>query len=92
MFDGLIGNGTGPETPRQAGERGFWVRLERMDTPALFLWGDRDRLVPAGFARHVERVLPEARSHVLSDCGHVPQFELPGPTHELLTGFLRDVA
>jgi pimeloyl-ACP methyl ester carboxylesterase len=75
-----------------AGERGFWVRLERMGTPSLFVWGDRDRLVPAGFARHVERVLPQARSHVLADCGHVPQFELPDRTHDLLTGFLDAVA
>ncbi|MDQ6838604.1 MAG: hypothetical protein M3137_09815 [Actinomycetota bacterium] len=35
------------------GRSGFWTWLPQMDTPALFIWGDRDRLVPAGFARHV---------------------------------------
>ena len=28
--------------------------------PALFLWGDRDRLVPSSFARHVADALPSA--------------------------------
>jgi pimeloyl-ACP methyl ester carboxylesterase len=71
-----------------AGDQGFWRRLEAMDTPACFLWGDRDRLVPSGFSRHVERALPEARSVVLSDCGHVPQFEHPDTTHGIVRGFI----
>jgi pimeloyl-ACP methyl ester carboxylesterase/putative sterol carrier protein len=71
-----------------AGERGFWRRLERLEAPALFLWGDRDRLVPAGFARHVGRALPAARSVVLEECGHVPQFEHPERTHELVGAHL----
>jgi pimeloyl-ACP methyl ester carboxylesterase len=74
------------------GERGFWVRLERLDTPAMFLWGDRDRLVPAGFDRHVRRVLPGARSRVLEDCGHVPQFEHPDRTHALIRSFMLSAA
>src|SRR5919106_5928870 len=44
------------------GQTGFWMRLERLERPAMFIWGDRDRLVPAGFDRHVRRVLPGARS------------------------------
>jgi pimeloyl-ACP methyl ester carboxylesterase len=74
------------------GERGFWVRLERLETPAQFLWGDHDRLVPPGFDRHVRRVLPGARSTILEDCGHVPQFEHPDRTHELIRSFMRAAA
>jgi len=70
------------------GERGFWDRLPGMDRPALFLWGERDRLVPARFARHVERALPHASSVVLEDCGHVPQYELPERTHRMVREFL----
>ena len=75
-----------------AGERGFWVRLERLETPSFFLWGDRDRLVPAGFSRHVTRVLPHARNIVIDDCGHVPQFEHPETTHGLVKDFLGSAA
>ena len=74
------------------GEQGFWRRLPSLTMPALFLWGDHDRLVPSGFARHVAAALPHARSVVLEDCGHVPQFELPERTHAEVREFLRDVA
>ncbi|MDP9341890.1 MAG: alpha/beta fold hydrolase [Actinomycetota bacterium] len=70
------------------GEHGFWDRLPAMDRPALFLWGQRDWLVPARFARHVERALPDATSVVLEDCGHVPQYELPERTHAMVREFL----
>jgi pimeloyl-ACP methyl ester carboxylesterase len=70
------------------GENGFWDRLPAMARPALFVWGERDRLVPARFARHVERALPDATSVVLEDCGHVPQYELPDRTHRMVREFL----
>jgi pimeloyl-ACP methyl ester carboxylesterase len=74
------------------GARGFWERLPGLQPPALFVWGDHDRLVPHGFARHVVRALPGCQSVVLRDCGHVPQFELPEKTHKLIRSFLRKVA
>jgi pimeloyl-ACP methyl ester carboxylesterase len=73
---------------RPFGPSGFWTRLERLRTQSLFIWGERDRLVPVGFAKHVETLLPHAESVVLEDCGHVPQFELPQRTHGLIESFL----
>ncbi len=73
------------------GERGFWDRLPSLQPPALFVWGDRDRLVPAAFARYVARALPEAGAIVLEDCGHVPQFEHPEEVAAMTRGFLADV-
>jgi pimeloyl-ACP methyl ester carboxylesterase len=73
------------------GDRGFWTRLEQMQIPSLFLWGDRDRLVPARFARHVVHAVPNAESVILPTCGHVPQFELPERTHQLIHEFLDDL-
>jgi pimeloyl-ACP methyl ester carboxylesterase len=52
------------------------------------VWGERDRLVPSKFARHVERALPAATSVILEDCGHVPQYELPDRTHGLIREFM----
>lgn len=71
------------------GDHGFWERLPRMAAPALFVWGDRDRLVPASFARHVTNAVPHSDSIVLEDCGHVPQFEHPEVTLQLIRDFLR---
>jgi pimeloyl-ACP methyl ester carboxylesterase len=56
---------------------------------ALFVWGRQDGLVPIGFARHVERVLPGAR-HLELDCGHVPQLEAPQQTHRAMARFLAE--
>lgn len=72
------------------GEAGFWDRLGALMPPALFLWGDHDQLVPWRFSRHVEAVLPHARSVVLPDCGHVPQFEHREATHRLVRTFLAE--
>src|SRR5437588_4228023 len=66
------------------GKHGFWERLHTLQPPALFVWGDHDRLVPARFAKHVQRELPKSRSVVMRDCGHVPQFEQPERTHRLI--------
>ncbi|MCW2777943.1 MAG: hypothetical protein JWN17_1668 [Frankiales bacterium] len=73
------------------GRNGFWARLPGLMPPALFVWGDRDRLVPASFARHVADALPDAGSVVMEDCGHVPQFEHPEETLALVRGFLSGV-
>ena len=66
------------------GERGFWTRLPSLTRPATFVWGERDRLVPAGFARHVVAALPQSSSIVLPDCGHVPHLEWPERTAEVI--------
>jgi pimeloyl-ACP methyl ester carboxylesterase len=70
------------------GDDGFWERLPGLAVPALFVWGERDWLVPSAFAEHVTRALPQAESVVLPDCGHVPQFELPQETTQLIRTFL----
>ena len=72
------------------GDRGFWQRIQGMTRPGLFVWGSRDLMVPSGFSRHVESSVPHARSIVLDDCGHVPQFELPDVTHKLIRDFFAE--
>ncbi|MFL5797705.1 MAG: alpha/beta fold hydrolase [Actinomycetota bacterium] len=70
------------------GDKGFWDRLPSLSRPALFVWGDRDRLVPSRFAPHVERALPKATSVVFEDCGHVPQYEHAERTNRMIREFL----
>lgn len=68
------------------GEEGLWTRMAGLEPPSLFVWGEQDTLVPIGFEKHVERVLPEAE-HLELGCGHVPQMEEPELTHEAMQGF-----
>jgi pimeloyl-ACP methyl ester carboxylesterase len=69
------------------GPDGFWTRLEALAPESLFVWGRHDTLVPIAFARHVKDALPAA-NHVEIDCGHIPQFERPRPTHAAILRFL----
>jgi pimeloyl-ACP methyl ester carboxylesterase len=70
------------------GQNGFWTRLESLQAPSLFVWGRKDVIVPAAFARYVRDALPSAQ-HLELGCGHVPQLERPRETHEAIHRFLR---
>ena len=69
------------------GAEGFWTRLRELQHESLFVWGQKDRLVPIAFARHVREALPGAQ-HFELPCGHVPQLEAPRETHEAVRRFL----
>jgi pimeloyl-ACP methyl ester carboxylesterase len=61
--------------------------LERISSPVLLVWGDRDRLV---FHRGAERLLeavPSARLELLRGIGHCPQVEAPERFTQLLLEF-----
>jgi pimeloyl-ACP methyl ester carboxylesterase len=69
---------------RPFGDKGFYPRLTELVPPALFVWGTHDKLIPAGFRRHVAEALPGAEQVVLDGCGHVPQVERPEQTVGML--------
>lgn len=73
------------------GRSGFWERLPALEPPALFIWGERDVLVPAAFAKFVTAALPGSSSVVLPDCGHAPQFEHPEHTGRLVREFIEQL-
>ena len=73
------------------GQNGFWPRLATLQADALFVWGQRDQLVPIAFARHVAAAVPHARQLEL-DCGHVPQIERPEQTNAAISEFFSRAA
>lgn len=73
------------------GSDGFWTRLEGLEPPSMFVWGDEDPLVPHAFSTHVGEAVPGARQIVLEQCGHVPQVELPEDTNGLIHDFMSSV-
>lgn len=69
------------------GPHGFWTRLGSLDVESLFIWGERDNVVPVAFASHVREAVPTAQ-HLFLNCGHVPQLERPRQTHAAIEQFL----
>jgi pimeloyl-ACP methyl ester carboxylesterase len=66
----------------------FFASLRRIKQPALVIFGDQDRLVPARLGVRLAQHLPNSELLVLPDVGHVPQFEAAEETLELLRAFL----
>ena len=62
------------------GRNGFWTRLKGLAVPALFVWGERDRLVSASFAHQVALTRPEVPQLLMPCVSHW----INGPHHRCL--------
>jgi len=62
----------------------FRDRLPDIKAPTLIVWGEHDMLVPVEDAHEFERLIPQSRTVVLEDTGHVPMLERPVKFNELL--------
>lgn len=59
----------------------YWRRLGDLAVPSLWVFGDRDPLVPCAYAEMVAEHAPSnATVEIWRSCGHVPQFEHPRRT------------
>jgi pimeloyl-ACP methyl ester carboxylesterase len=63
-------------------------RLGELQTPALIVWGGRDRLIPPGYAERFHRDIPGSRLVVFPELGHVPHEEDPAATVAAVRSFL----
>jgi len=63
-------------------------RLDEIQTPAVVIAGDRDRIVPVGDSRRVAAALPQAGLALVPDCGHIPHEECPAEFLGLVEQFL----
>ena len=67
----------------------FRDRLERIEVPALIVWGRNDMLIPVADAEMFEHLIGDnARSVIFEDTGHLPMLERPTRFNELLASFL----
>ena len=66
----LFGGAAGAAQARAAGTRlDARSKLGVLTTPALVLWGDQEALVPVATGRALANSLPDARFHMLENCG-----------------------
>ena len=54
------------------------------------MWGRNDRIVPVGGAYEYEQLIPDSRSVIFEDTGHVPMIERPALFNRLLEDFLAE--
>ncbi|HXE27636.1 MAG TPA: alpha/beta fold hydrolase [Stellaceae bacterium] len=66
--------------------------LHRIKLPALIIWGDEDKVMPADYAGLWRERLPDARLVMIEKCGHVPQIEKLSETIDPLRDFLAEVS
>lgn len=64
--------------------------LAGIDTPALVIQGERDRLVPMGAARFLVEHLPQARLVPVAGAGHAPFLSHPAMFQEKLKDFVHE--
>lgn len=62
-------------------------KLANIKNPALVVWGQKDRLLGLDNVAVFLEELPNARSAVLDNIGHVPMAEAPGKTADLFRVF-----
>ncbi|KUI38704.1 alpha/beta hydrolase [Mycobacterium sp. IS-1496] len=65
---------------------------DRIAVPTLIVEGERDKLLPPGWAAEIAGQIPGARSAVVPAAGHCPQIEQPAAVTELLFEFFADVS
>ncbi|WP_067932463.1 alpha/beta fold hydrolase [Alicyclobacillus kakegawensis] len=63
-------------------------RLHRIQLPVLLIWGEFDRIFPPAIGAEYERLLPDAKLHIIPECGHLPAQERVDEVAERAMRFL----
>ena len=61
----------------EAAEKSLRLALPRLGLPILILWGERDRVLPAGLAGEWAALLPDVRVEIIPNGGHLLLDEFP---------------
>ena len=65
-------------------------RLPQIACPTSIVWGEDDRVIPVRDAAIFQRLIPNARTTILPDTGHVAMLERPARFNALLEAFLAE--
>lgn len=52
---------------------GKW--LHRIDVPVKIIWGRQDRILPVQIMEELKKLIPQAETFMVENCGHLPQAE-----------------
>jgi pimeloyl-ACP methyl ester carboxylesterase len=74
------------------GRERTWEVLRAVRAPTLFLWGDKDKMVPPHIGVRAIREVANAHYVEFEDCGHNPQMEKPEEFAATVLEFARTMA
>ena len=64
-----------------------WL-LQRVNVPALVIWGAEDKIIPADSGRRISEAIPGSRLEAIPECGHLPHVEKPDVFSDMVLGHL----
>lgn len=64
--------------------------LGHFDIPKLIIWGREDKSLPVRCAEEMHRLMPGSRLEILSNAGHLSNFDRSDTFNELVIHFLND--
>ena len=68
--------------------RGLFKRLHRVAQPSLVIWGEKDGIVPPGYAERFATKMPNAAIHVVPNAAHMVVDEQPDHVAGLIEDLL----
>lgn len=63
--------------------------FENLTMPVLLFWGDKDRIIHISTVSVFEKGIPQIKTVIFRDCGHMPMLEIPKETAHIYTSFLQ---
>jgi pimeloyl-ACP methyl ester carboxylesterase len=67
---------------------GSYQSVGKMDKPVLLFWGRNDTTVPLEHSIDLRAAIPNAKFHVVENCGHIPHYERPDEVNPILLEFI----
>lgn len=102
-FPAVVMNGLAEDAARhtQSNEKIFsqllekWVELEpllpKIESPALIIWGDKDRVFDVSCAAVFESKLRFSKTTIIENCGHMPMMEKADETAKIVLDFIGSI-
>jgi len=69
-------------------QQNFGSRITEIHHPTLIVWGAQDQVFPVTVGQDLHTLLPESTFQIISECGHIPQWEQPSQVNARIGEFL----
>jgi len=68
----------------------FKDKLSLIHHPTLFIWGERDLMLPPHIGETLHQAIPGSTFQRIEKSGHIPMWETPGEVNQAILDFLKE--